>query len=62
MVLRIGYGRAVHLPRWIDRCGDAGPAGADDADVKSGHVVTQVFHAIQNLRIGVSDTRARITG
>ena len=46
----------------IDRCGDAGPAGADDADVKSGHVVTQVFHAIQNLRIGVSDTRARITG
>ncbi len=46
----------------FDSGGDAGPAGADHAHVRDAHVATQVFHAIQNLRIGVRETRARITG
>ena len=38
--------------------GAAGPAGADDGDAQGRrHAETQVFHAIQSLRSGVSAMR-----
>jgi len=46
----------------LDGGGDPGPAGADDAHVPGVHVEIQVFHAIHSFRIGVRETRARITG
>jgi hypothetical protein len=51
------YGDTVFCER--DRCGEARPAGADDGD--AAQAVTQVRHAIQSLRIGVSAVRCSST-
>jgi hypothetical protein len=42
-----------------DRCSESGPATADNRDATQ--AVTQVRHAIQSLRIGVSAVRCLST-